>query len=140
MENNLAFNQPFIPGKNGGRLNPGGTPGNKGGPGAPSSAVRKASRESYERGLEVFNKILGLVEKELKECTSLEGLERLKGLLSDVLRGTDMSGKYGLGEPKIFADDEVLEAVSTGLANSSLTSEQMEDALTHIHQALKDRA
>jgi hypothetical protein len=70
-----------IPGKNGGRLNRGGTKGNKGGTGRPPSVIRQKLRGSFEDRIMVIAAIA----------------DDQKASTSDRLRALDLMAKYGLG-------------------------------------------
>ena len=50
-ENNVKNNVATMPGRNGGRLNAGGTPGNAGGTGRPTNELRGSMREILAEGL-----------------------------------------------------------------------------------------
>lgn len=93
------------------------TGGNNPGSGRPSSAVRQSSRDNYDRGSGFISKLLDLVEAKFDAATSLEDLGELRAMLGELLRGIDISGKYGLGEAKTIIPEEVIEALGQVLGN-----------------------
>jgi hypothetical protein len=69
----------YIPGKNGGRLRPGGKPGHRGGPGRPPDAIRA--------------RCAGLFDDHVEKAVAI--LESPKASHGDQLKALDLLGKYG---------------------------------------------
>jgi hypothetical protein len=94
-ENNGVNNGVTLaPGPVGGMLKTGGTPGNKGGTGRPPSAIRAKYRE-----------LLSIHAETIATNILLSGNDRTKVAMLDHL------GKFGLGEPKILVEEELMQAV-----------------------------
>ena len=85
-DNQRKNNVPTMPGRNGGTLNAGGTPGNAGGSGRPAEKVRRDATESLERFVGRIGNLMGstveLAESELAEGTV--NVNRLTALLNQV--------------------------------------------------------
>ena len=96
MGNNV---QATIQGRNGGRLNNGGTPGNKGG-GRPKDEVRAAMQEGLEKANSKLIEMLDLPDLTPEQTTRI----------------ADVFGKYSIGtkqetETRVI-DDKILESVA----------------------------
>ena len=68
----------YIPGKNGGRLNRGGTKGNKGGTGRPPAAIRQRCADGFDRHIATAEAILASTDASN----------------ADKIRALDVLGKY----------------------------------------------
>jgi hypothetical protein len=101
-----------IPGRNGGRLNRGGTKGNKGGPGRPPSAIRQKLRGTFEERI----KVIAAIADDENASTS------------DRLRALDLMAKYGLGTTSTSTDTEGNDVQRPG----RLTPEEIEAELKRI--------
>ena len=91
-----------VPGRNGGRLLPGGQPGNRGGPGRTPSQVQAASRLAFDQRIRRLKKIadgtLGVPLVVNGEPVLMPDGKTVAVLGPDVdqqLKAIDMLGKYG---------------------------------------------
>jgi hypothetical protein len=91
-----------------------GNPGNKGGPGAPSSELRKRCREAFSVGIDYATELLQNSER---------------GSDTDKLRALDIAGKYGLGEATTLVRKELVEAVAAVIGDSELVPDEAKPAL-----------
>ena len=94
MKNSVAT----VPGRNGGRLNAGGTPGNKGGTGRPKDRIKAALSDDLEEGLQQIGEAL-----RAEELTVAEKQKHMEVAL-----------RYTLPVPKNTVDEDSMEAVVTG--------------------------
>jgi hypothetical protein len=113
----------LIPGPRGGALWTGGIPGNKGGTGRPPSALRQLARELYGEYLEPTTRKIMDSENPLDMKTKVQVL--------------DHYAKFGLGEVQAVADDTVLKAVGTILANY-LPEDVLQQVFAEIEAAVKE--
>ena len=126
-KNNGVNNGEMVAQEHGGALNPGGTPGNKGGTGRPPNELRGTLREILERGLPVLEgyiegrvpvKMVGRCE----ECghehedykllpTDMILLQTVKA--TDRLKALEMAAKYGGVAELSLTVDELPEEADT---------------------------
>lgn len=95
--NNAGNNVPKMAGLNGGMLNAGGTPGNKGGTGRPPNALRQLARDLYGEYLEPSTRKIMDSDNPMDNRTKVQIL--------------DHYAKFGLGEPKILVEEDLMQAV-----------------------------
>lgn len=130
-ENNVS--KPRIPGRNGGSLNPGGTPGNSGG-GRPPNRVRSMAREATEEGIPIIAELMRGgekvypsqqiqafralsdigVPKEVVTTTVTHDGERMIGLVFDVLAEMLEPEQYAVVSQAILAKAQVIETGESG--------------------------
>ena len=103
-ENNVRNNVATMPGKNGGRLNAGGTPGNKGGTGVPPSAIRAYCRGSFAVRIPILEDIA---------AGEYEATPR------DRIKAMDILAKYGGVDKLALMPEE--------LPSREITPERVED-------------
>lgn len=117
-ENNVENNVPKMPARNGGELNAGGTPGNKGGTGRPPNEVRAlASRLGY-KALERF-------EEQLDQNAEVTN--------TDLSRMADIGLKYGIGtKVELSLSNTALMEIVGVVAAKYLSPEQFDAFLGEI--------
>lgn len=108
QENNVKN---YIPGKNGGRLNVGGTKGNSGGKkgrsGRTPNAIREAMRVKLSQRIKVLTQIADgfrIHTQTMPNGTELEVKQPVD--IADQLRAVDILAKYGLGTTNTVTDTE----------------------------------
>jgi hypothetical protein len=113
----------LVPGPLGGMLKTGGTPGNKGGTGRPRSALRHLALDLYGEYLEPTTRKIMDSENPLDMKIKVQVL--------------DHYAKFGMGEVQAVADDTVLKAVGTILANY-LPEDILQQVFAEIEAAVKE--
>ena len=100
VPNQRKNNVPTMPGLNGGTLNAGGTPGNKGGSGRPADKVRRDATESLENHVSrigtLMGQTVGLAESEIAKGSGMS-VNSLTALLNQVAKLANTLTSIGPG-------------------------------------------
>lgn len=110
--NGHANGNGLIPQPHGGALKPGGTKGNKGGPGRPPSLIRAKCRGAFARRIKLLAEIAeGEALEVVRDATGRETTMRKSASVADRLKALDLLGKYGLGTTVTETDTEGRDAI-----------------------------
>lgn len=128
----------LIPQPHGGALLPGGTVGNAGGPGRPTSDLRRMAGVSYEqhnRDLDMMAKIVKRrFRKEAKKKDPDD--EKLLRMMNTTKGAADQAGKYSMGTINVTIDNMALLKIMLDVLRRHLDPDQMRPISADLKEAI----